>query len=59
MRDAAARGVRIDVCADPVLNDKTNNDGVSQYDEAEAALSAIGVTLYLVSQLHSKIVAAD
>ena len=59
MRNAAQRGVRIDVYADPVLNDKTNDDGVSQYDEAEAALSAIGVTLHPVSQLHSKIVTAD
>lgn len=59
MRDAAARGVRIDVYADPVLNDKINDDGVSQYDEAEAALSAVGVNLHPVSQLHSKIVTAD
>jgi phosphatidylserine/phosphatidylglycerophosphate/cardiolipin synthase-like enzyme len=59
MQGAAARGVRVDVYADPVLNDKTNGEGISQYDEAEAALSAIGVTLHPVSQLHSKIVAAD
>lgn len=59
MRDAAARGVRIDVYADPVLNDKINDDGASQYDEAEAALSAVGVNLHPVSQLHSKIVTAD
>jgi AAA domain/PLD-like domain len=59
MRDAAARGVRIDVYADPALNKKINDDGLSQYDEAGAALSAIGVTLHPVSQLHSKIVTAD
>ena len=59
MRDAAARGVRIDVYADPLLNDNINDNGVSQFDEADAALSAIGVTLHPVSQLHSKIVAAD
>ncbi|WP_092066932.1 AAA domain-containing protein [Poseidonocella pacifica] len=59
MRDAASRGVRIDVYADPLLNDRINDDGVSQYDEAETALSAIGVNLHPVSQLHSKIVTAD
>ena len=59
MQDAAERGVKIDVYADPILNDKTNGDGVSQYDESEASLTAIGVTLHPVQQLHSKIVTAD
>ncbi len=59
MREASERGVKIDVYADPVLNEKTNNDGVSQFDEAKASLSSIGVTVHPVQQLHSKIVTAD
>ena len=59
MRDAAERGVKIDVYADPILNDKANGSGISQYDEAKASLAAIGVNLHSVQQLHSKIVTAD
>ncbi len=59
LQDATARGVKIDVYADPVLNAKINGDGVNQYDEAEAALTAIGVSFHPIRQLHSKIVTAD
>ncbi len=59
LQEAALRGVKIDVYADPVLNAKINDDGVSQYAEAEAALTAIGVSFHPIRQLHSKIVTAD
>lgn len=59
MQEATARGVKIDVYADPILNDKINGEGVNQYDEAKASLAAIGVSLHPVQQLHSKIVTAD
>ncbi|NIZ63235.1 hypothetical protein DL239_19910 [Sedimentitalea sp. CY04] len=59
LQEAASRGVKIDVYADPVLNAKINDDGVSQFSEAEAALIAIGVSFHPISQLHSKIVTAD
>jgi hypothetical protein len=59
MKEATARGVKIDVYADPILNDKINDEGVSQYDEAEAALMAIGVAFHPIRQLRSKIVTAD
>lgn len=59
MQDAVVRGVTVDVYADPTLNTKMNSEGISQFDEAAAALSGIGVTLHPVRQLHSKIVCAD
>ncbi len=59
MQAAVARGVTIDIYADPVLNAKTNGEGTSQFLEAATALSNIGVSLHPVSQLHSKMVSAD
>ncbi len=59
MQEAVARGVVIDIYADPILNAKMNNAGISQFDEATAALSGIGATLHPVHQLHSKMVSAD
>jgi hypothetical protein len=59
LQEAASRGVKVDVYADPVLNAKINDDGVSQFAEAEAALTEIGVSFHPIRQLHSKIVTAD
>lgn len=59
LKEAASRGVKIDVYADPVLNAKISDDGVSQFAEAEAVLTEIGVSFHAIRQLHSKIVTAD
>ncbi len=59
MQEAVARGVQIDIYADPKLNERIVNQGLTQYDEVKLALREVGVTLHSVRQLHSKIVTAD
>ncbi|MDO9415498.1 AAA domain-containing protein [Pararhizobium sp.] len=56
---AAARGAKIDIYADPLLNANLTLGGTSQIDEAARALEQIGVTLHRIEKLHSKIVAVD
>ncbi len=59
MAQAVARGVEIDIYADPGLNTKPDPAGGSQFEAAAVALADIGVRLHGVQQLHSKIVSAD
>ncbi|MBL8563806.1 MAG: hypothetical protein JNN06_16170 [Gemmobacter sp.] len=56
---AVKRGAEIDVYADPLLNAAPTKEGRSNMELAEQALSAIGVKLHGLPQLHSKIVAID
>lgn len=56
---ATARGARIDIYADPLLNADLASSGVRQIDEADRTLKEIGVSLHRLEKLHSKIVAVD
>lgn len=56
---AAARGAKIDIYADPLLNADVAPNGAKQIDEADDALKQIGVTLHRLEKLHSKIVAVE
>lgn len=56
---AAARGAKIDIYADPLLNADLALNGAKQIDEADDALKQIGVTLHRLEKLHSKIVAVE
>lgn len=56
---AAARGAKIDIYADPLLNAEVMPNGSSQIDESACALKRIGVTLHRLEKLHSKIVAVE
>ncbi|WP_287346069.1 AAA domain-containing protein [Mesorhizobium sp.] len=56
---AAARGAKIDIYADPLLNADLTPGGAKQIDEADGALRQIGVTLHRLEKLHSKIVAVE
>jgi phosphatidylserine/phosphatidylglycerophosphate/cardiolipin synthase-like enzyme len=56
---AAARGAKIDIYADPLLNAALAPNGAKQIDAADDALKQIGVTLHRLEKLHSKIVAVE
>ncbi|MCQ1850120.1 AAA domain-containing protein [Neorhizobium galegae] len=56
---ATARGAKIDIYADPLLNANLTPSGTNQMDEAAAALKQIGVILHRLEKLHSKIVVVD
>lgn len=59
MTTARLRGADIEVFCDPLLNTSPVAGGVSQMDTVEGVFLEIGVTLYKVPKLHSKIVAID
>lgn len=59
LRDAVARGAEVELFTDPALNAQRGEDGAARLAAAGAALEGIGVRLWLVRQVHSKIVAAD
>ncbi|WP_299823009.1 AAA domain-containing protein [uncultured Jannaschia sp.] len=59
MASARQRGADIQVFADPLLNTGPAAGGLSQMEAVERRLSAIGVAVYRVSKLHSKIVTVD
>ncbi|PWR17774.1 AAA domain-containing protein [Zavarzinia compransoris] len=56
---ARARGVEVEIFADPVLIRDRNKPGQDKFAEAQAALAKLGVPLHAVRQLHSKLVWAD
>ncbi|PIP00863.1 AAA domain-containing protein [Pleomorphomonas carboxyditropha] len=56
---ARARGVEVDIYADPRLTRDRNKAGQDMFAEADEALTGIGATLHAVQQLHSKLVWAD
>lgn len=56
---AVQRGAEIDVYADPLLNAAPTKDGRTNMEMAGQVLSAIGVKLHSLPQLHSKIFAID
>jgi len=56
---AIQRGAKIDIYADPLLNQLQYGDGTTQMEAAKNALDQIGVKLHEVRQLHSKIVIVD
>lgn len=56
---ARARGVAVDIYADPYLTRDRNNAGQDMFAEAHEALTGTGATLYAVQQLHSKLVWVD
>ncbi|WP_205837029.1 phospholipase D-like domain-containing protein [Neorhizobium sp. T6_25] len=56
---ATARGAKIDIYADPLLNGNPTPGGTNQIEEAAAALKQIGVSLHRLEKLHSKIIAVD
>ncbi|WP_166416948.1 AAA domain-containing protein [Cochlodiniinecator piscidefendens] len=58
-QSAVARGARIDVFADPLLNQLKYSDGLTQLEAAKSALQDVGVQVHEVRQLHSKIVIVD
>ena len=59
LQDARNRGKEISVFVDPELNGKITSRGTSNLQQAEEAFSGIGVNLFKVRKLHSKIVMAD
>ncbi len=56
---AVKRGAKIDVFADPLLNQLKYSDGTTQLEAALKVLTEIGVQVHQVRQLHSKIVIVD
>ena len=58
-KNAVERGAKIDVFADPLLNQLKYADGVTQLEAAKLALHKVGVRVHEVRQLHSKIVIVD
>lgn len=56
---AVKRGAKIDVFADPLLNQLKYSDGSTQLEAAVKVLDEIGVNVHQVRQLHSKIVIVD
>ncbi|WP_243613082.1 AAA domain-containing protein [Shimia aestuarii] len=56
---AIQRGAKVDIYADPLLNQLQYADGTTQMEAAKNALDQIGVKLHEVRQLHSKIVIVD
>ena len=56
---AVKRGAKIDVFADPLLNQLKYSDGTTQLEAATKELGEIGVQIHQVRQLHSKIVIVD
>ena len=58
--DSAVKcGAKIEVFADPLLNQLKYKDGNTQLKVAREALAKIGVQVHEVTQLHSKIVIVD
>lgn len=57
--EAVASGVEINVFVDPLLNQTSNSEGLTQLEVAKSALDDVGVRVHEVRQLHSKIVIAD
>tara|TARA_R110002072_G_scaffold24806_3_gene83845 strand:- start:3209 stop:6640 length:3432 start_codon:yes stop_codon:yes gene_type:complete len=58
-RSAIARGAKIEVFADPKLNEARNNRGISNLEAAAKVFDEIGVVMHKVRQVHSKIVVMD
>ncbi len=56
---AHARGVEVEIYADPYLTRDRNKPGQDMFAEAREALTGIGATLHAVQQLHSKLAWAD
>jgi len=56
---ARARGVEVEIYADPYLTRSRNKSGEDNFADAHRVLTGIGVTLHAVKQLHSKLAWAD
>lgn len=56
---ACARGIEVDIYADPSLTRDQNRAGQDMFTEAREALTEIGAALHAVRQLHSKLVWMD
>jgi hypothetical protein len=56
---ARARGVEVEIYADPYLTRDRSKPGQDIFAEAHEALTGIGVKVHAVQQLHSKLVWAD
>lgn len=56
---ARARGVKIEIYADPYLTRNRSENGQDMFAEAHEVLTGIGATLHAVQQLHSKLVWAE
>lgn len=56
---ARARGVEVEIFADPILTRQLNKDGRDMFAEACEALAGAGVPVHAVERLHSKLVWAD
>ena len=56
---AHARGIEVDIYADPWLTRERGRPGQDVFAEAHEALTGIGATVHAVRRLHSKLVWAD
>lgn len=56
---AHARGIEVDIYADPYLTRERGMPGQDVFAEAHEALTGIGATVHAVRRLHSKLVWAD
>ena len=56
---ARARGVEVEIYADPSLTRDRNKPGQDMFAEALEVLSGLGATLHAVKKLHSKLVWVD
>lgn len=56
---ARARGVEVDIYADPYLTRERGRPGQDVFAEAHEALTQLGASVHAVRQLHSKLVWAD
>ncbi|WP_152027255.1 AAA domain-containing protein [Brucella pituitosa] len=59
IKAARARGVEIEIYADPELTGGRNNEGEDRFADVRDALAGVGVPVHAVKQVHSKLLWSD